>query len=70
MAKTATVTPIEEPKTRKSSDPELKLMAKLWPPLAALTAAGRRRVLSYLNDRHAEATLTAGESLEASSAGN
>lgn len=33
---------------------ELKIMAKAWQLFAPLTAAGRRRVLNYLNDRHGE----------------
>lgn len=38
---------------------ELKIMAKAWKLFAPLTAAGRRRVLHYLNDRHGEDTLLA-----------
>lgn len=70
MAKQIILPSTDAAKPRKTADTELKLMGKLWPMLAGLTAAGRRRVLSYLNDRHAEATLTAGETLEASSVGN
>lgn len=70
MAKQTILLSADAKPQRKTADTELKMMGKLWPMLAGLTAAGRRRVLSYLNDRHAEATLTAGETLEASSVGN
>lgn len=71
MARQTTLPFSAEAKPRKTADAELKLMANLWPILETLTAAGRRRVL-FVPERppRREATLTAGETLEASGAGS
>jgi hypothetical protein len=48
---------VKASRTRSQRSAEIVLMDKYWQGLSQLKAAGRRRVLDYLNSKHAEEML-------------